>query len=500
MGYSKGQDLKSICMAHTLHRNNLDATRDATESLVYDILQLNVLYKGQVVLHLVRYSSYRCVSIKETNKSLPETSTAHDRFHPSWDTGHKSVNKRNVSCGKSETRTSDLVKQQSWHHPADQIELKPKTTAEASRPWTIGLVARVTKASYFARSRIRATCQYRLLPAVIEGPQQITFFAERYLSVPGPLAEKTFIQLYDMAIKTATASLVDRRVEESRLIIWKSFSRNITPTKQTQSILGSVLTKPDHKLPHADWLRQKGSKQTLGLLVTFSSPSAVQNIPERVVSTREAYTTTRRLSGDRPIETNGDTQRILPTNQPHVLTSTSWNAENRTTTENVKLLIYTFTPPKVASFIVGTIVAKSENCRPLEEDHYIIRTLEQLSSSYHFTHLLLIGDSNVPKAFWMELQRVGSSRRFAAALISAWTQHVIAPTRYRAGHRPSLLDLVTINERHFVDQGLMNAPLEHKDHCVLIFHFICYWARNSEPDNVDSKLLPCRLSWNAHLS
>ena len=37
------------------------------------------------------------------------------------------------------------MKQQSWHHPADQIELKPKTTAEASRPWTIGLVARVTK-------------------------------------------------------------------------------------------------------------------------------------------------------------------------------------------------------------------------------------------------------------------------------------------------------------------------------------------------------------------
>ncbi|KAG5454559.1 hypothetical protein CSKR_105459 [Clonorchis sinensis] len=44
---------------------------------------------------------------------------------------------RNISRAKSETRTSDLVKYQSWRHPADQNELKTKTTAEASRPWTL---------------------------------------------------------------------------------------------------------------------------------------------------------------------------------------------------------------------------------------------------------------------------------------------------------------------------------------------------------------------------
>ncbi|GAA55286.1 hypothetical protein CLF_107527 [Clonorchis sinensis] len=111
-----------------------------------------------------------------------------------------------------------------------------------------------------------------------------------------------------------------------------------------------------------------------------------------------------------------------------------------------------------------------------EDDQFLIRTLEQLSSSYHFTHLLLA-------ASWMELQRVGSSGHFAAALTkrSVWTRHFVALTRYRAGQQPSILDLVFIVERQFVDWVLINAPLRHSDHRVLIFDFICYWARNPEP-------------------
>ncbi|GAA57038.1 hypothetical protein CLF_112045 [Clonorchis sinensis] len=61
---------------------------------------------------------------------------------------------------------------------------------------------------------------------------------------------------------------------------------------------------------------------------------------------------------------------------------------------------------------------------PPEDDRFPIRTLEQLSSSYHFTHLLLAGDFNAPKASWMELQRVGSSGLFAAALTEV-IQHQI---------------------------------------------------------------------------
>ncbi|GAA53617.1 SMAD mothers against DPP 4 [Clonorchis sinensis] len=136
------------------------------------------------------------------------------------------------------------------------------------------------------------------------------------------------------------------------------------------------------------------------------------------------------------------------------------------------------------SLLLG-VVCRSPSSPP-EDDQSLIRTLGQLSSSYHFTRLLPVGDFNVPGTPWTELQCTGSSGPFAAALTevvqqSAWTQHVITPTRYRAGQQPSLLDFVITNERHFVDQVIINAPLRHSDHCVLAFDFICYWARSPEP-------------------
>ncbi|GAA51935.1 hypothetical protein CLF_107080 [Clonorchis sinensis] len=123
---------------------------------------------------------------------------------------------------------------------------------------------------------------------------------------------------------------------------------------------------------------------------------------------------------------------------------------------------------------------------PPEDDHFLIRTLGQLSFSYHFTHLLLVGDFNAPKFPRTELQSVGFSGRFAAALTevvqrSAWTQYVAAPTRYRAKQQPFLLDLVITNERHFIDRGIINAPLGYGNRCVLTFDFICYWIRNPNP-------------------
>ncbi|KER25099.1 hypothetical protein T265_07386 [Opisthorchis viverrini] len=106
------------------------------------------------------------------------------------------------------------------------------------------------------------------------------------------------------------------------------------------------------------------------------------------------------------------------------------------------------------------------------EEEQMNRTLEQLSFNYHFKHLLLVGDFHAPKASCMELWCIESSGVFTAALIevvkqSAWTQHVFAPTRYRAGQLPALLDLVITNERHFVDQVTINASLEHDHQCVL---------------------------------
>ncbi|KER26068.1 hypothetical protein T265_14073, partial [Opisthorchis viverrini] len=51
---------------------NLVFTRDSAESLVYDILQLNVLHTGRLMFQLSRHSRYRKVS--------ENSSTAHDEL------------------------------------------------------------------------------------------------------------------------------------------------------------------------------------------------------------------------------------------------------------------------------------------------------------------------------------------------------------------------------------------------------------------------------------
>ena len=60
--------------------------------------------------------------------------------------------------------------------------------------------------------------------------------------------------------------------------------------------------------------------------------------------------------------------------------------------------------------------------------------------------------------------------------IRHWTQHVRELTRYRAGQRPSLLDLVFTYESHLVDKIQISEPLRKSDRAVLEFDFLCYWT------------------------
>ncbi|KER31742.1 hypothetical protein T265_12926, partial [Opisthorchis viverrini] len=82
---------------------NLVFTGDSIESLVYDVLQLNVLHTGRLMIQLARYSIYRTqrlphvsvgtifkilqyIFIKETIHKLAEnSSTAYNQFRLSWD-------------------------------------------------------------------------------------------------------------------------------------------------------------------------------------------------------------------------------------------------------------------------------------------------------------------------------------------------------------------------------------------------------------------------------
>ncbi|GAA50640.1 hypothetical protein CLF_104843 [Clonorchis sinensis] len=385
-----------------------------------------------------------------------------------------------------------------------------------------------------------------------------------------------------------------------------------TEKKAVKGRTNSLL--PKQKVQY--WLRQKGSKRTLGLLVTLFSPSTVQKTLGRAVSIRRANATIRRLSEDRPLDarklghssSSGEVRKrppdgassadpklkakpivviapCAPESTPRQTTATLdssfylttaelWNSKgsdaleeasrgrgaqteamlkclstnclrifnklcdikqsvglgqssiialtetwltvdvsdaeilidgysvfransNRGRAGGVALYLHADLPISIVLFdttpapfcdalwtqaplrgsdslLLGVVYRCPSS--PPEDDQSLIRTFGKLSSSYHFTHLLLVGDFNAPKAPWMEFQCVGSSGPFAAALTevvqqSAWTQHVISPTRYRAGQQLSLLDLVITNGRHLVDQVIIHAPLGHSDHCVLTFDY-----------------------------
>ncbi|KAG5453631.1 hypothetical protein CSKR_111584 [Clonorchis sinensis] len=51
----------SACYKYTHLQINLIFTTDSSESLVYDVLQLNVLHTGHFMFQLVRYSRYRSI-------------------------------------------------------------------------------------------------------------------------------------------------------------------------------------------------------------------------------------------------------------------------------------------------------------------------------------------------------------------------------------------------------------------------------------------------------
>ncbi|GAA55111.1 hypothetical protein CLF_106863 [Clonorchis sinensis] len=262
-----------------------------------------------------------------------------------------------------------------------------------------------------------------------------------------------------------------------------AFFRKIPLTKQAQPVLGSVLSKPDHDSLHEDWLRQKGSKRTLELLVTHSSPSDIK-ILERAVRIQKTYPTIRRLADDRSLEArklghrsfSGEMRNRLPLDAssadpklmakpilvidprapkstPRQLTATPDGSFYSTTTKHatskgsdaLKKASFTWTERRNWIQICSNSLNNSKSGRP--EDG------TEGATSNSGRSFRTRGKTLSAKSLLIE----GSSELFAAALTevvqqSSWPQHVIAPTRYLAGQHPSLLDLISTNEKPFVDQ------------------------------------------------
>ena len=87
---------------------------------------------------------------------------------------------------------------------------------------------------------------------------------------------------------------------------------------------------------------------------------------------------------------------------------------------------------------------------------------------------LLAGDFNLPTINWTTCTSTGSitaSHFLDFFLNASLNQHVNFTTRYRAGNKPSLLDLVITDSQNSIAKLGSSHPLGKSDHLVIHFDF-----------------------------
>ena len=118
-----------------------------------------------------------------------------------------------------------------------------------------------------------------------------------------------------------------------------------------------------------------------------------------------------------------------------------------------------------------------------------VHQLEQLfrkASSMSFSHLLIVGDLNLPQIDWETESSSAPPSHCSHSFIDTvhdcfLHQHVHCPTRYRLGEKPNVLDLIFSNEEGMVSCLEYLPGLGSSDHVVLRFTLVCYAPAESHP-------------------
>ncbi|CAH8570357.1 unnamed protein product [Schistosoma haematobium] len=124
--------------------------------------------------------------------------------------------------------------------------------------------------------------------------------------------------------------------------------------------------------------------------------------------------------------------------------------------------------------LVGVIYRK-----PTADTEYDSRMLEGLSRSIRlgFTHILILGDFNLPRVNFAEHTYTGGDNSTEARFFNlidnlGLYENVRSATRWRNSQTPSRLDCVFTNEEFLVDNLSILAPLGKSDHAVIAFSFV----------------------------
>ncbi|XP_071160777.1 uncharacterized protein [Mytilus edulis] len=113
-----------------------------------------------------------------------------------------------------------------------------------------------------------------------------------------------------------------------------------------------------------------------------------------------------------------------------------------------------------------------------EENHRLLNELLLKISNLEekYTHILLTGDFNFPSINWETWSAKDSiSENFLECIRDCFFQQMVdQPTRYRINQEPSLLYLVLVNDKDFINNIEYQEPVGHSDHNVLVFDYKCY--------------------------
>ena len=117
------------------------------------------------------------------------------------------------------------------------------------------------------------------------------------------------------------------------------------------------------------------------------------------------------------------------------------------------------------------------NLKSLEDLHALLTCV----CSSNPSHLLIVGDFNVPDIDWNTKFSEAPENHYSHCLLKTindcfLVQHVTEPTRYRQGEACNILDLVLTNEEGMLHKLNISPGLGNSDHVILTFELSCYSA------------------------
>ena len=144
---------------------------------------------------------------------------------------------------------------------------------------------------------------------------------------------------------------------------------------------------------------------------------------------------------------------------------------------NIEDSVWCLVSPNNFDKILVGVVYRSPISSP-DNNSKIITVINNLQHYQPHSHLLLMGDFNLPNIDWVNNTVSGGDSTFASQLFDATqdvllVQHSLEPTQHRHGQTSSTLDLVFTSDPDMIQDLSQSPPIGCSDHACLHWSFLC---------------------------